>query len=695
MHQPDYREPQSNRLAMPWVRLHATKDYLDMPLAAVSHDNVRVTFNLVPSLLDQLQLYLKGGTDHHLDLSRSRVEDLQDGQKLEMLQSFFAGNPTYMVEPYSRFRQLHRKYKSGTGDLDSLPSLFSSSELRDLQVWSNLTWVDPRFREEEPVRSLFTKKRHFTEEDKQSLLDWQLDLIGRIIPTYRKLQDEGRIEVSFTPYYHPILPLLCDTDVAREALPSISLPRKRFVHPEDARRQVGMAREMYRDLFGRDMIGMWPSEGSVSEEALRILAENGVEWAATDQEILEHSLGKSNLPSTDNPIHRVYEFDSSVKLFFRDHALSDRIGFVYSTWPADRAVDDFMGHIKHLRSVYLDSLETTVVPIILDGENAWEYFPNDATEFLDLLYQRLGDDDEIQTVTMSEAANTVKARPLPSVFAGSWINHNFRIWIGHQEDNAAWDLLFGARDALVEFERAHRDYDSEKLSAAWNQIFIAEGSDWCWWYGDEHRGDHNEQFDRIFRRHLVAVYELLDLDIPLDLLRPVCSGGTESAILLPECRLTPAIDGRISHFYEWTGAGFFNCEVAGGAMHQVDRYITGIHFAHDLQYFHIRLDFRSIKALELTAGLRAVITFFVPSALTVNLDLDKPADEDELTDYRYALSDILEFSVRRKHLWPSGYGRLSFAVALFKEDQKLESWPEHEPIQVDVPESSQEIFWPS
>jgi alpha-amylase/alpha-mannosidase (GH57 family) len=694
MHQPNYQEPRSDRLAMPWVRLHALKDYLDMPLTAAAYPRVKVTFNLVPSLLDQLDLYIRGGTDRHLELARTPIDFLTREQKLEILDTFFLANPAQMILPYQRYKELYKKGKYGGSARESLVSLFSSAELRDIQVWSHLAWVDPMFRREEPVKTLFAKGRHFTEDDKRALFDWQINLIKRIVPTYQKLQSEGRIEVSFTPYYHPILPLLCDTNAATEALPSIKLPKARFVHPEDAEWQIGTSVAKYRELFGGDMPGMWPSEGSVSEDVLRMMIKHGVTWAATDQEILMHSLEKSGLGPADNPVHRVYEFGPGLKLLFRDHALSDRIGFVYSTWETGRAVADFVGHLKRLRTIYHQQLDTTVVPIILDGENAWEYFPSDATEFLNLLYKTLDEDPDIETVTMAEATGTVTARPLPRIFAGSWINHNFKIWIGHDEDNAAWDLLSTTRDQLVRFASEHPGFDADKLKAAWNQIYIAEGSDWCWWYGDEHRGDYNEQFDRIFRQHLIAVYETLGLDVPFDLLKPILGGVTSSLTLRPDSLVTPILDGRITHFYEWSGAGHFDCLRAGGAMHQVNRHISSIYFAYDRQRVHIRLDFRSKKEVELLTGLKVIIAFLDPST-NIDIELAGPRTEGGLPGkYRYCFEDVLEIAVERDFLWSNGHGALSFTVSLVQDGQKLESWPEHERIEMDVPPRDQELFWP-
>jgi alpha-amylase/alpha-mannosidase (GH57 family) len=678
---------------MPWVRLHALKDYLDMPLTAARYDNLRVTFNLVPSLLDQVQIYLDGGTDRHLELSRIEAEALTPDLRREILRNFFAGNPERMILPYPRYAELYQKQVSASSDKETIVGLFSSQEMRDLQVWSNLTWVDPMFRREQPLDALFAKGRHYSEEDKAALLDWELGHLRRIIPAYRSLAADGKIEISFTPYYHPILPLLCDSDVALEALPSLSLPKARFQHVEDAERQIAMAVENYRENFGRELVGMWPSEGSVSDKVLELAAAAGLKWLASDEEVLRHSLTKSGLKHSDHPIHRVYEHASGVRMLFRDHALSDRIGFVYSTWRADKAVADFMGHLRNLHRLYENDLNTVVVPIILDGENAWEYFPDDGTEFLDLLYRSLSEAPEIETITFSEAVDRMPAAALPRVFAGSWINHNFRIWIGHPEDNTAWDLLSRTRDELASFELAHPDFDPDRLSAAWRQIYIAEGSDWCWWYGDEHRGPHNEAFDRIFRQHLIAVYELLGLDVPADHRRPIFRRGEVLQAAMPDGLVTPIVDGRLTHFYEWAGAGYFDCTRTGGAMHAVDQVLSRLYFAFDRDSFHIRLDFKSKMSLESVAGLKVTLALDTPESHTFRLDLARPEGGGD--GYRFACRDMIEFTVDRDRIWKDGYGPVGVTVILSQDDELLESWPEQEPLQVAVPRRYEEMFWPN
>jgi alpha-amylase/alpha-mannosidase (GH57 family) len=695
MHQPNYREPGSDRMAMPWVRLHALKDYLDMPLMAGSVDSVKVTFNLVPSLLDQLELYLHGGTDRHLELTRIPAEELNPGLKVEILESFFSAFPANMIKPHPRYWELYNKARRSDGQRSILPALFSSVEMRDLQVWSNLAWVDPMFADEEPVANLLAKGKQFTENEKTEFLDWQLGHLGKIVPAYKKLLEEGRIEVSLTPYYHPILPLLCDTSVAQEASPGIHLPEKRFIHPEDAQKQIEMSVARYESLFGGKMNGMWPSEGSVSEEVLKIIADNGIRWAATDEEILYQSLIKSGADKSHNPPHRVYEFGDGLRLLFRDHGLSDRIGFVYSGWAADRAVADFVSHIKDIRKRLIGQIDDVVAPVILDGENAWEYFPDDGTEFLRLFYRTLAEDPEIETVTMSEAIDRVQPLKLKSLFAGSWINHNFRIWIGHPEDNAAWDHLSRARDTLAQFESNNPSIDPRRIESAWNQIYIAEGSDWNWWYGDDHRTSFNDQFDKIYRRHLVAVYELLGLEIPVDLLKPITGGGAITYTVQPENMLSPVIDGRVTDFYEWTGAGQFDCLKAGGAMHRVERYIDRIQFAYDQDHFFIRLDFHSNENIGLVRQPRFLVNLFTPAPLILELT---PGESEfsgsKAGSFRYALDEILELAIERTYIWPSAHGALGFCVSLYDGDRRLEIWPETEPIQIQVAPKDQESFWP-
>ncbi len=693
MHQPNYQEPNSKYMVMPWVRLHAVKDYLDMPLIASKYENIKTTFNLVPSLLDQLDLYLNQGSDPHLDLSRINAEHLNDSQKKEILKTFFSANFPTMIEPYTRYNQLYKKAKN-RDQIDLLPALFSSEEIRDLQVWSNLCWIDPVFHQEEPIKSLLDKGRHYSEADKHALLEWQVELIGKISQTFKRLYNEQIIDISFTPYFHPILPLLCDSNIAKEAMPHIKLPQKQFIHPEDAKYQIVASMDKFQSMFGHQLNGMWPSEGSVSEEVAQLITEAGIKWIATDEEILYNSIRKSGQSTSHPELPFVYEYGKGLKIFFRNHALSDKIGFVYSGWDADKAVSDFISNLKKIRNTHLKNIDDCVVSVILDGENCWEYFPKDGHDFLDELYRSLSRDNEIELVTMTEAAEKNKPKKLKSLFAGSWINHNFRIWIGHTEDNQAWDLLMMTRDRLVQFEKENPEFDKHLREKAWRQIYIAEGSDWCWWYGDEHRGDHNEQFDLIFRKHLIAVYEILQIETPSVMLIPIFKSETDYKMQIPDALISPSIDGRVTHFYEWSGAGIYDCEIAGDSMHRVDRYASKLLYGYDRDHFYIRLDFINKKMVESIREALLEIRISKPFEKVFKLDLKKRNLKTSEDGYCYVYNEIFEIAFERSFLFENGFGEFEFNLKLMDGDNILELLPLNNSISLNLPERNKELFWP-
>jgi alpha-amylase/alpha-mannosidase (GH57 family) len=691
MHQPFYLNPEDNKLMMPWVRLHGLKDYLDMPLMAAKY-NVKVTFNLVPSLLDQIEMYNQGYTDRHLELSKIPARDLSYEEKSDILDTFFSAHYPSMIAPYARYRQLYRKKESCGTDLDLAVKIFSTSEWRDLQVWGNMVWIDPMFRSESEIRELYRKARDFTEAEKEQLLQFELNLLKRIMPTYQKLFREGAIDISFSPYYHPILPLLIDTDSAKEAIDDITLPQNGFRHPEDARWHIQQAVEKFRQLFGRAPVGMWPSEGSVSEETLRLVAENGIKWLATDEEILRHSLMKSYNEARKFSPHFVYEFEGvpGAKIFFRDHGLSDKIGFVYSGWDADRAVNDFILSLRNIARYVGNSLGNCIVPIILDGENAWEYFPRDGIEFLGKFYEALSHDEAISVVSLSDAAEILEAEKLPALFAGSWINHNFRIWIGHPEDNQAWDLLSLARKSVSDYQNMETGVDPEKLRRAWNQIYIAEGSDWCWWFGDEHQGMNNDQFDRLYRNHLMAVYKILGLEPPPAFLMPIHKDRMTSCITMPESLITPVLDGLLTHYYEWSGAGHYDCCRAGGAMHRTGELVTGIYFAFDYDYFYVRIDF--VKEFDLTERIDYKVLVDFQNIGRKEIVLETGAKKD-FGEYAYSYDRILEIRFDRKKLVNTGSGRIEFSVLLVAGGDIIEKWPPDKSVSVELPDKGKIMFW--
>lgn len=691
LHQPDYRNPLTKSLELPWVRLHATKDYLDMPLLATKYENVKVTFNLVPSLLDQLELYLQGGTDPHLELSRLKADSLTSNQKKEILSTFFPAAASTMIEPHPRFKELYDKFADNQRINKSI-NLISSDELRDLQVWSNLVWVDPIFKNDDPIKSLLKKQLLFSEDDKNALLSWQLDTIAKIIPTYQDLLNKNKIDVSFSPYYHPILPLLYDSNSAQESLPNINLPKHQYHHPEDAKWQIKSAQDKYEQIFKRPMKGMWPSEGSISNDIVSLASDVSLLWLASDEELLYNSLRKSGTDHDESSKYKIYN-SNNIKLFFRDKALSDKIGFLYSSMSPEQAVDDFIHHIHAIRDNHQDDQSEPIISVILDGENAWEYFKNDGFDFLDLLYQRLSSDDSIQMVTFSELSESSDSKPIDNIQAGSWINGNFAIWIGHSEDNSAWDLLSETRKWLTEFEAKNKQIEPKLYSLAWRQIYIAEGSDWNWWYGEDHSSAQDKQFDKLYRSHLCAAYEILNQPPPTNLFQPIQQLFVDPKLVMPEKLLTPVIDGRLSHYYEWSGSGYVDSDYFSAAMHQGNKIFKRIYFAYDRKHIYIRLDFVDRKTLDLN-DKHVKLTIESDSINEFHVPLTDLSSSNK-NEFEYCFDEVLEIAVTRESILREGRGRLKILATLLEGDSILDSIPSGETLTLVVHPVNEELFWPS
>ncbi|HPO10553.1 MAG TPA: glycoside hydrolase family 57 protein, partial [bacterium] len=457
-------------------------------------------------------------------------EDLTDSEKRYLLTNFFDANEQWMIRPHRPYKNLWQRRKNS---LERCLAEFTAQDYRDLQVWFNLVWIDPIFRmhPENPVTVLIEKGRNFTEEEKRIVLTEHQRLMAEVIPTHRRFQESGMLEVTTTPFCHPILPLLCDSNIARFSQPEDRLPGPPFRAPEDAREHVARAVRQYEQEFGQPPRGMWPAEGSVSQEALAILVEAGIRWAATDEAVLFASkLKGGKRPQNLYQPYAVETPSGPITLIFRDHKLSDLIGFEYSRFPAERAVDDFL---SRLHAIADRQQSPSLIPVILDGENCWEYYPDDGLAFLDALYSRLTSDPEIQCCTVSEALELLPPEnTIADLFPASWINRNFRVWIGGDEDNIAWDCLRQTRETLV---REQGRLDENCRAEAWEHIYRAEASDWFWWYGDDHPCIHAHIFDRIFRNRLQAVYQLLGQDPPSRLQKPIRVKGLA----------TPSLGGRL------------------------------------------------------------------------------------------------------------------------------------------------------
>jgi alpha-amylase/alpha-mannosidase (GH57 family) len=495
MHQPFYKDVVHNSYVMPWAYLHGAKDYFGMAALAAEFPEVHQTFNLVPSLLMQLEEYARGeANDPMFDLAFKPVDALTDADRGMILQKCFPAPVLTMVQPYPRYFELYERRSDPSRHHE-----FSDADFRDIQVWWTLAWMDHDHRPADLVQ----KGRDFSESDKAVLRELVLTTIADIVPEYRRRQDEGIIEISTTPYYHPILPLLINSRVDDGHVPV----EIRF--PEDAKEQLRRSREFMRDRFGRYPRGLWPSEGSVSDEVALLAASMGFEWMATDEGILAKS--GIGVYGDDRPrLFQPYRRDG-ITIFFRDRGLSDLIGFHYMHSSPRDGADDLVGHLKNIP-------DGSHVSIILDGENPWDYYPNSGRDFLRFLFDRISNEPSLEAVTLSEACERLTPRPLEWLAPGSWANANFSIWIGHSEDHRAWEWIARARAALMEMKGKLPKGQWER---AYEELLVSEGSDWMWWFGNDFSSDSDAIFDSLFRQHIANVYHLIGLTPPKDLEKPI------------------------------------------------------------------------------------------------------------------------------------------------------------------------------
>jgi alpha-amylase/alpha-mannosidase (GH57 family) len=629
-HQPYYPDDLTGENPMPWVRLHGVKDYYGMALHLLEYPEMRCTINLVPSLLVQLAAYTeRGATDRPLEVSRQPASGLSEADSLYLLDHFFMANHEQMIYPLPRFRELLQRRAPGRNTAREALRRFGERDLRDLQVLFNLAWVHPLAFERDPeLKELQVKGRHYTEADKQLLLDRHIDILRQVVPLHRQLAERGQIELTTTPFYHPILPLLFDKKLAREAMPDVKLPHYTGGYPEDAAVHVERAVKQHAALFGRPPRGMWPAEGSVCQAMIPLLAQHGIRWIATDEGVLGQAtqgfVGRDAQGHARNPSHlyrpyRVKEGDDELGIVFRDHALSDMIGFHYQRSRGEEAAQDFVKHLHEIRkSVPSDA--PVLVNVILDGENCWEHYPGGGVSFLRALYRLCTDDPVIRTVRIGDYLEANPPRDtLPHLFAGSWINHNFAIWVGHDEDNTAWDALHKAREHLRQ-RAAQPRMSADKLRLAWEEMYIAEGSDWFWWYGDDHSSDQDALFDYLFRKHLQNLYVILGDTPPPELSRPIKRKGGRAIHTLPRSFLNVRVDGRETYF-EWINAGRYICQGERGTMAMVKRGpLKDVYFGFDLEHLFVRVDLDQPARAALESFDAVRLSFAEPAGCDFRID---------------------------------------------------------------------------
>jgi len=573
MHQPFYKDLWTGEYKLPWTRLHALKDYTGMVEILGEFPKIHQTFNLVPSMLVQIEEYAEGkASDPFLNCALAPAEELTEAQRNFIRKYFFQVNIDRFVYRYPRYRELYEKREQRQ----------SVQDLRDVQIYNQLVWFDEDLLAcDDELKVLVAKGRDFSRQDQDMLARKQSEALKRVLPVYREYVAKGQIEISTTPFYHPILPLLCDSDIARVPHPGVPLPT-RFQYPGDAKVQLERAYSYVKDKFGVSPKGLWPSEGSVSDDALALAAECGFTWSGTDNGVLARTLGHG---AGCYETYRAYCWQQrglEMRMLFRDHYLSDLIGFHYSKMGAADAAGHFLQQIRQ-NAAGTEGL----VPIILDGENAWEWYEANGRPFLRELYRRISEDPQFEALTVSEALAKYQAQPLQGIFPGSWISANFDVWIGAEEDNQAWEYLLAARKA---FDEA-KDVPEDKRKLAYEELLIAEGSDWNWWYGPEHGSDNRPEFDELYRDHLRNVYRALGLEPPAELSRPILKGfGEGEHHEAPANLIHPTLDGEVTSHFEWLGAGRYRPDPRSGAMHGGSAGAQEMFYGWDDANLYIRID---------------------------------------------------------------------------------------------------------
>lgn len=609
-HQPWYKSPEAiadptGQYRMPWVRLHGVKDYLDLVLILEDYPQLHQTINLVPSLILQLEEYAQGkAIDPHMTLTLTPEQKLTGQQKETIIDNFFHANHRTVIDPYPRYRQLYEQ-KQEKGRKWCLEN-WSSQDYGDLLAWHNLAWIDPLFRERDrQIQTWFDKGKGFTLSDRQAILKKHQEIIRQILPQHRKMQDTGQLELITSPYTHPILPLLADSHAGRVAIPEMALPDRRFQWSQDIPRHLRKGRKVYSDQFGREPRGLWPSEQSVSPAILPHIAQAKFKWICSDEAVLGSSLkhffhrdetGNLYQPEILYRPYRLQTLYGDLAIVFRDHRLSDLVGFTYGGMDSRYAVSDFMGHLDAIARSLIEQQgthETTLnhpwlVTIALDGENCWEHYPEDGLPFLRELYKRLSEDQDIQLVTVSEFLQQfppTEIIPTESLHSGSWIDGSFSSWIGDPVKNKAWDLLNAARQTLAK----HPEATEENNPEVWEALLAAEGSDWFWWFGEGHSSNEDALFDQLFREHLRSVYHALNESIPRELYQPL-EDHAHVGDRPPEGFIQPVIDG-YGDEQDWEKAGRIEIGGARGTMHKASLVQRLLYGSNHLN-FYLRFDFK-------------------------------------------------------------------------------------------------------
>lgn len=677
MHQPCYKNAITEEYEMPWIFLHGIKDYYEMPWYVSKFQKIKATFNLVPSLLVQLQDYVKGTANcKFLKTINKPVEKLTKDERIFLLEMLFFANVKTMIFPFKRYYELFNRknrLKEENAEDDVLVHSFSNQDILDLEVLFLLSWTGNSFREKSQIiQKLIKKELNYTEEDKSELLKELFNLIKEIIPFYKELETKNQISISTTPFYHPIIPLLIDINSAKEATPDVHLPKIYTSFKDDAAIQVSNAKKYYENLFGKEPKGFWPSEGSISNETLKLFSDKGIFWTASDEDVLFNSIG---IRHDGHEIYKRYKFvkdGKQINIIFRDKKLSDLIGFTYSSWNPEEAAEDF---VNRLKAIYNWISFNPVVPVILDGENAWEFYYKNGKEFFENLYSLIEKQDWIETITIDEIfeREDIKEEIITNIVAGSWIGGNFLTWVGHEEKNKGWEYLSQTK----QFVNSKKIENSEIRSKVHQLLLIAEGSDWFWWYGDDHYSDFADKFDILFRSNLIKIYDLLGEKPPDEFYKPIKKSYKSPFIRLPNYYVRPILDGEITSYFEWLNGGIVDLQFDASTMDTSGSHLQKLHYGFDKEnlYLMIEGNIENILNQDYYLGIDIIL----PSKkIHLKILLSNQSKKYETKDFEcngidFAIDRVIEIKIPKECL--ENASDIEIAFKIFKNDKTVEKAP--------------------
>lgn len=633
MHQPYYVDADTGEINCSTMVFRSLFNYYPMALISSEHPDVKLNFNLTPVLIKQIEGISSGSLKDNF-LHMLKIDDVS----AEQLHLFLQEVPDFALRRYKVINILREKLANNS---------FSSRDLFDLKIYLHLASFHPMLIDEE-LEEFFKKGRGFDLKDQGYLYAKILGIFKEILPLYKELQDRQQVEISTSPLMHPIMPLLFNTDNALKTKTALSVPGGLFSYPEDAKMQLAEGMEVYKNTFGVIPKGIWPSEGSLSDEVLELFSESGILWTATDEYLLAETLAR---PLKDEH-YNIWDFrDRNLSLFFRDHVISDLIGFSYQEKEEEKAAADLIGRLEAIG----ENNKERIVTIILDGENPWDFYPKYGQKFLSSLYGLVGSSGEIKSLTFDKALEeNIEHKKLERISPGSWMGNNFDNWIGQKPANKAWQILGKAREQAAS---ALQRMPEDRKRLLVESIMIAESSDWFWWYSLPAGIDTKIKFDSYFRNSIRRVYETSGIEPPEFLCLPV--EDYEGEEIIPY--IQPIIDGRITHFYEWYNAVKVEPQNLWGTFKPVDFPVEKIFYGYDENNVYIRMDFKSGEDMEIQ------IIFHNSDEKTFQIDT---AAKNIAGPLYFKKGEIIEIQVPREKILHQNEKKLYFNIKASKNGQQ-------------------------